>query len=242
MQPRTVPKPNFTQTPNVFFDDWLKQIETAAELKVVLTVIRYTCGWHDAAAGLSLSDFQKLTGLGRSNLVEGIKKAIAHGFVERQEIETRRVYRIPIKGRPGFGLASLESRPGQGALPGTESEPGASLESELSPNGKKKKKKGQRKAGIEIALPDEMRTLTDEMLKAAEKAKAAGVDIVLEHEHFVSHADQHSLKYVSWAGAWRTWLVKAIKFKKERESQRPGGGVTVQSRPPLHEQLKERKP
>ena len=54
-------EPNYTQVPNVFFDEIMIGM-SKAQLLVMLAVCRQTFGWHRASCQLSLSDLQKLTG------------------------------------------------------------------------------------------------------------------------------------------------------------------------------------
>jgi hypothetical protein len=241
MKSRTAPTPNFTQIPNEWFDKWLREVETDAENKVIQIVMRFTFGWHDHVAGLSLDQFQELAGLSRSAVVDGIKKAMAHGFIERENNGHGRIYRMRTRGSITSGLKSSESQLSQESGDRTLNSSTTELFANESSNVLKKKKKKGRKVGVEIPIPDEMRELTLEMLKAAERAKAVGVNIEDEHESFVARADRDGLKYISWAGAWRTWLATAIKFKKERDLKNPPQAATAESRRPLHETIGEKK-
>lgn len=85
----------FTQLPNSFFDDVLPNIKSLSELKVLLAVFRKTYGWvsHiDPESGqpvykevdeISMSQFKDLTGLSQPSCVDGVKRAIEHGYLER---------------------------------------------------------------------------------------------------------------------------------------------------------------
>ena len=79
-----LPPPNHTQTPNLFFDDALPQIKSFAELKIILVTVRQTFGWHKEKDRLSISQFQKLTGMTRQGVIGGIERALADGFIERE--------------------------------------------------------------------------------------------------------------------------------------------------------------
>lgn len=74
--------PNYTQTPNDFFDVLLAQITDLSELKVTLAVIRRTLGFHKKKDPISVRELQKLTGLSSQGTRDGIDKAIARGTVE----------------------------------------------------------------------------------------------------------------------------------------------------------------
>jgi phage replication O-like protein O len=78
-------KPNYTQTPNLLFDDWM-QAMGEAELKVVMTIVRHTFGYHLDARRLSLSDLERLTGLSRQAVSDGIEKALARGVIDRAPV------------------------------------------------------------------------------------------------------------------------------------------------------------
>lgn len=80
------PSPNYTQSPNVFFDEWLLEIDSLSELKIVNIIIRYTFGWHCNAVLLSLADYQRFTGLTEPSVIDGIKRAIKRGIVHRVQI------------------------------------------------------------------------------------------------------------------------------------------------------------
>jgi phage replication O-like protein O len=78
-------EPNHTQTPNTFFDELLKQIETVTELKVTLAIIRQTFGWHKAEDELSLSQLEALTGLSRQGVCDGLKFGLERGSIVRRK-------------------------------------------------------------------------------------------------------------------------------------------------------------
>lgn len=80
---RKVPAPNHTQSPNVFYDEWIKEISSLAELKVVEVVIRGTFGWHRERVKMSLTGIQEATGLSKSSTQDGVKRALKDGYIER---------------------------------------------------------------------------------------------------------------------------------------------------------------
>jgi hypothetical protein len=77
--------PNYTQTPNAFFDDVLPQINTLSELKVVTVIIRQTFGYHKQEDELSLSQLVAKTGLSKPSVVEGINAAMERGILQRKQ-------------------------------------------------------------------------------------------------------------------------------------------------------------
>ena len=57
-------KPNYTQTPNEFFDDIAKTLKEG-ELRVLLVIMRQTFGWGNKKWDrISISQFQEKTGMG----------------------------------------------------------------------------------------------------------------------------------------------------------------------------------
>jgi hypothetical protein len=96
----------FTATPSEFIDVWLARIDTLAELKVILYVIRRTFGWGKFVDRISVSQFTKGitrrmtvrdrqsvkqvevqvdhgTGLTKSSVRRGLKRAVEHGYLMR---------------------------------------------------------------------------------------------------------------------------------------------------------------
>jgi hypothetical protein len=80
-----IPQPNYTQIPNVFFDEIMPQLKSLAEIKVMLVVMRQTFGYHKRNDLLSLSQIQKLSGLSRQAAIDGIKGALEKGILLRKE-------------------------------------------------------------------------------------------------------------------------------------------------------------
>src|SRR5687767_12064415 len=78
------PSPNYTQSPNVYFDTWLKEINSLAELKGVNMIIRHTFGWHKEDASIGTSELMAMTGLSRVSVCEGVKRALEHGYIVRK--------------------------------------------------------------------------------------------------------------------------------------------------------------
>jgi len=65
--------PNSTQVPNVLLDE-LMPLLGLAELKVMLVVVRQTYGWRKDSDKISLTTFERLTGLSRWPIVRAINK------------------------------------------------------------------------------------------------------------------------------------------------------------------------
>ena len=115
-------KPTTTDTPNDLFDVILPRIDSLAELKCVLYVIRRTFGFDKRMDRISLSQFEdgivtrtgkRLdfgTGLTRRSIINGLRKAVSHNYLKRivmcpdchgeiERILVRRQYKVP--GREG---------------------------------------------------------------------------------------------------------------------------------------------
>lgn len=68
-----VPKPNYTQTPNRFIDEYMNQVSPAAT-KIYLTICRKTIGWHKDTEDISLSQIVKLTGLSKNTALRATEE------------------------------------------------------------------------------------------------------------------------------------------------------------------------
>lgn len=86
--------PNYTQTPNEFFDETLLKIDSMSELKVVLAIIRQTFGWHRGEDRISLTRFQQLTGLSRQAVIDGVRSAERHGIIAGRQVGQHIFYRL----------------------------------------------------------------------------------------------------------------------------------------------------
>lgn len=63
---------NFTRTPNILFDQLLKELNTS-ELKILLIIIRQTNGWRKERDRITHTQFINKTGLSRRVITETIK-------------------------------------------------------------------------------------------------------------------------------------------------------------------------
>lgn len=73
------PLPNYTQVPNWFLDNF--QDLSLSEIKVMLSICRYTFGYHKDRAKLSLSTLERLTGLTQKSIIAGASDLIKRGWV-----------------------------------------------------------------------------------------------------------------------------------------------------------------
>lgn len=74
--------PNYTQIPNIFFDAQMAQMGEP-ELRVVLCAMRKMFGFHKSYDAISLSQFEKMTGLSRPAVVKGIEAAVTRGVMQQ---------------------------------------------------------------------------------------------------------------------------------------------------------------
>lgn len=92
-------KSNHTQVPNDLFDEYMKDL-TGAEIKVVMTIIRKTRGWHKETDLISYSQIEEISGLGR----ESISRAIS-GLKDKKLItidDTKKTHSYEINYSDGF--------------------------------------------------------------------------------------------------------------------------------------------
>jgi len=86
------PTENWSKLPHVLIEA-LPLIETVGELKIILYVLRHTWGYHETEKRISQDEFENGrkrkdgtrldpgTGLSRNTIKDGIKRAVAHGFI-----------------------------------------------------------------------------------------------------------------------------------------------------------------
>jgi hypothetical protein len=83
----------FTCIPNEWFDKVMPKVTSMSEMKVIEAVFRKTYGWVDyiengrpvykTEDALSLTQLENMTGLSRSGAIDGLRKALAHGYIVR---------------------------------------------------------------------------------------------------------------------------------------------------------------
>jgi phage replication O-like protein O len=131
VSPRGVPPPNYTQAPNVLFDDLICDPKLSlAELKVILVVVRQTIGFHNDEEKLTFSELETRTGLSRSAVSDGVQRAMARGIVERRiegpKGHEEAFYALNISGSEFLPLAVVDSNRQRSPIPtasGSESQP-----------------------------------------------------------------------------------------------------------------------
>lgn len=75
-----VKAPNFTSVPNELFDFWCA-ILSPAEFKVLMCICRKTFGWHKEYDQISIKQLEKISGLSRQGIVNGVESLIDRGLV-----------------------------------------------------------------------------------------------------------------------------------------------------------------
>lgn len=95
------PSEAFTRVPNCFIEEEIANINNLAELKIVLYVMRHTWGFqeYDKFKKITLDEFEhgrkrsdgsrmdSGTGLGRTSIKDGLKRAEEHGYLVSQKDE-----------------------------------------------------------------------------------------------------------------------------------------------------------
>lgn len=110
----------FTKTPKLRYRAWLKQIKSLAELKCVDVIIEETRGWHrEWTPALPVEFFVEATGLDRTNVMAGLKRAMAHRIVERWRQSPRAPYQYRLVLRDLQAVKPAPPRAKQKPLPYT---------------------------------------------------------------------------------------------------------------------------
>lgn len=76
--------PNYTQTPNVCFDEIFKTLKEG-ELRVILVLIRQTFGWNKSHDRISLSQIADKTGMERRSVCRSLDSLIEKGLIEKKK-------------------------------------------------------------------------------------------------------------------------------------------------------------
>lgn len=88
--------PNFTLTPNVFFDEWLNEL-SSSEVHVLCAIIRKTYGWRKEEDKISFSQLKKMTGLALSTIQNAIKKLIEREIIVQRIVDSICSYSFAIE-------------------------------------------------------------------------------------------------------------------------------------------------
>ena len=139
-------KPNHTQTPNSFFDEILRDIDTMAELKVTLAIIRQTIGWHRKRVCYGIAKIERLTGMARNSVIAGAQAAERRGTIRRLEGAGEAQWELVIDDTP----SNLDPSNFEGGA-GAEGDPPQSLtENPSTAEGLKRKKEIKKEKEEEI--------------------------------------------------------------------------------------------
>lgn len=85
--------PNYTQSPNVLFDEIFKTLKEG-ELRIVLVLIRQTFGWHKEWDQISIRMLADKTGMERRSVQRSIKTLIEQGLVEEKRFGKNGIQRV----------------------------------------------------------------------------------------------------------------------------------------------------
>ena len=78
-----IPAPNYTRTPNVFFDEIIKTLNEG-ELRIMLVMIRQTFGWHKQWDRISLNQLAEKTGYERRGVCKILNRLIGRNLIEKR--------------------------------------------------------------------------------------------------------------------------------------------------------------
>ena len=75
------PEKNYTEVPNVVFDELMPKITNLAAMKCYLILIRKTWGWEKVGDWISTSQLIKLTRLSNRSVIDGMRWLDGHGYI-----------------------------------------------------------------------------------------------------------------------------------------------------------------
>lgn len=121
--------PNFTQIPNVFFDEIYSNLGYA-ELKVLLYLMRRTYGFHKKTDKISLTQFEKGiegldngTGLARKNIFQALDSLVQKELVIINKKGRINSYSLYLESDLSLGTQSTQTRYAKYLELGTQSNP-----------------------------------------------------------------------------------------------------------------------
>jgi hypothetical protein len=118
----------YTQTPNRIYAAMPEMGE--AELRCVLVVTRMTRGYHRPNAVISLSYFEKATGLSRPAVLAGLRQAMTHGYISRERSGRSYAYALVDNSAPGADASPQPAAADSLSAPQPSVKPVASLKKE----------------------------------------------------------------------------------------------------------------
>ena len=78
-----IKSPNYTQIPNVYFDEIMKNLNGSENL-VFLAIMRKTFGWQKKKDRISYSQIMELTGIARSTTANALKELEEKGYISAE--------------------------------------------------------------------------------------------------------------------------------------------------------------
>jgi len=75
------PQKNYTEVPNIVFDELIPNISNMAALKCYLILIRKTWGWEKIGDYLAMPQLTKLTKLSRPSVTAGMRWLDSRGYI-----------------------------------------------------------------------------------------------------------------------------------------------------------------
>lgn len=159
-------KPNFTQTPNVFYDEIMADLGYA-ELKCLLYIFRRTYGFHKQSDRISLSQFvdgieglDKGTGLAKKNVYPALESLVEKKLVKKDTSGNTTRYSLYLLEPLKVGTQSTQNRYAKYPEVGTQS----TIQ-------KKEKESIQKKELAEDKLPHKIIDDKDDSSKISEVIK-----------------------------------------------------------------------
>lgn len=155
--------PNYTQTPNDFYDVYLP-LMGLAEIKVVSAIMRLTFGYHreKQTTTASLNTLVKLTGLSVGGVLLGIKKAESRGLIQRvnkgngrRQVLIWKILFSDATTSPGEVVAADTTSPGEVVLPHGVRQTTSRREALLNKTERKTKKPLTTAAALKSSQPGE---------------------------------------------------------------------------------------
>ena len=96
MSNKKIEAPNYTQIPNVFFDNIMSKIN-GSEFKVLMAISRKTFGWHKEIDRISYSQIMEMAGISSKETVNNsIKKLVSKDIIKLEKVGQINYYSINV--------------------------------------------------------------------------------------------------------------------------------------------------
>lgn len=224
-------RPPFTQVPNAILEALMTTHFAPSEARIILTVLRYTYGFHCETAHLSLTRFERLTGLRQGPISERLGELVRRRVLIRTGSNHKRCYTVnpAVEEWAANGEQKTSAKPeGQArATPSEKPEDMPSKNAEGLPSEKAETIKEIHSKQTSVKESVSLRSTPDEEGHEVQKLEAAwarlrpGRDPWYRDEQRCQEGRRELAQYIATLGV--DWLVADMERQSAVAANPPGG-------------------